>query len=695
MRARYFFALMAVALLVLALTQFVIFQQSLLLGEWLYRLLLVNVALIVLITGGVLTAAVRFWRQWRKGGGGSLLAKRLTAWFLAIALLPAGALYVVSAGGIFRGIESWFSTPLGHAFAEGEAFGKHVLGLEFNRLLRDARNLAQTLDGGQALPFWRYDLQLLYQVDNVVMYDENGAPLDAVGEAEPLSAPARKELAENRAYHNVSEGSVRHLEVVVPMPGRRGSALKVSRALPEGIDSGLAEISRGREAYQQLLILRRGLVYSFFATLTLTFVIVLAMSLWASMRLGAHLFRPLTRMAKAAVSVGHGDFDYRLPVGEQDDEIAQVSRAFNTMVDDLGESRRQIGERQRELSSTNNYLENLLSSMTSGVLTVDADGRLKRFNGNAEVLLGVSLGELSGQHFEDWTTMPEIAKMTREVMDGNAESEDRLSLADGRTLLVRLRRLPPPGGVLIMADDISREIDAERETVWQEASQRFAHEIKNPLTPIQLAADRLKTKLAGKLDDKDEKLLIHLSDIITRQIVSMREMVDTFRLYAGGRSRRKTSLDLNAVAAEVAQLYERPQLTLRMDWVEELPQVRGDATLLRQALHNIMGNAVEAAAASPSPLVAIKTALENGHAAVIIEDNGGGVPQHIKIFKPYQTSKEKGTGLGLVIVRKIMEEHGGEACLENIPGGARAILRFPLPSEPAASESAAENKIRD
>ena len=684
MSGRLLFLLLAVPLTVLVATQIIIFQQSPIVGEWLYPLLIANIILIVVMLIALATAAVQFWRRWRQGEGGTRLASRLTGLFLAIAFLPAAVLYVVSAGGIFRGIESWFSMPLGHAFDEGETFGKHVLGLEFNRLFRDARNLAKVLDGGQSLPFWRYDLQLLYQVDDIIIYDIDGAPLaSAIGEEEPLGAPVLKELRRNRAYRNVSKGPRRNLEIIIPMPSqRKGYALKVARALPEGIDLGLSEVERGRQAYQNLLILRRGLHYSFIATLTLSFMIVVTAALWASTRLGANLFQPLTRMAKAAAAVGRGDFRYRLPVGAQDDEIAQLSREFNSMVDDLQQTRLEIAERQETLSKTKTYLENLLESLTVGVLTVDANGRLVLFNKNATPMLGVDIDELTDLHFDDWDTLPQIADMICEIVSGGDDYlERRMPATDGRMLVVRLRRLPEAGGggVLVMIADISRQMEEERELVWQEASQRFAHEIKNPLTPIQLAAERLQNKLMDKLGEEEQTLLRRLSGTITNQVDAMREMVDAFRLYAGQKSGAKAAKDLNAIAAEVAQLYERPGLILQTRWDNTLPPLKCDAVLLRQVLHNLLGNALEAAtAATDSPRIMIMTEHRCGQAVVLVEDNGGGIPSHINIFTPYQTTKEKGTGLGLAIVRKIMDSHEGTVKLENIDGGTRATLIFPL-----------------
>ena len=681
MKPKWFYALMMPPLAVLIVTQVITFQQSPLAGEWLYPLLVANVILIVLMLLIITAAAVFFLRKWRRGGG-SRLAARLAGLFLAMGLLPATGLYVVSASSVFRGIESWFSTPLGHAFEEGIAFGQHVLGREFERLERDARSMAAAIESGRSLPFWGDDLQLLYRVDDIAIYDQDGRPqVNSLSPlSEPLSAAALKTLRDRRAYRAVSADR-RSVESVIPLPSRRsGFALKVSRAIPDNIADGLREIEQGRQAYEKLLILRRGLLYSFMATLTLSFAMVLLVSLWASIRLGARLFRPLNRMATAASAVGRGDFNYRLPASPAGDEIAQLSQAFNAMVDDLELSRRQIGERQAALSKANAYLENLLESLTAGVLTVDGDGCLRQFNGNAEQLLKTPLSPLKGKHFRDWTAAEDIAALVGEFMKGGGDVAEHRRAEGERMLVVRLRRLTSAGGMLVIVDDISRQIKAEREAVWEEASQRFAHEIKNPLTPIRLAAERLENKLGDKLEGEERGMLSRLSSTIINQVEAMREMVDAFRLYASEKSGRSERMDLGAMAAELAGLYERPGLTIHRRLAENIPPIRGDAVALRQALHNILSNAVDAAAGAKAPQLWLCAEPESGGGAVLsVEDNGGGVPEEMlaEAFKPYRTGKKKGTGLGLSIAQKIMKDHGGSLTLENTPEGARASLRFP------------------
>ncbi|MGU9951925.1 MAG: ATP-binding protein [Gammaproteobacteria bacterium WSBS_2016_MAG_OTU1] len=681
MKPRTFYLLLALPLTVLILTQVIIFQQSPLAGEWLYPLLIVNVVLIVLMLGFIITTATIFFRQWRKGAGGSQLASRLIGLFLAMAFLPTAGLYLVSASSVFRGIESWFSTPLGRAFEEGIAFGQHVLGQEFRRLEGDARNLALAIDSGRSLPFWRDDLQLLYKVDDIAIYDKEGSSsLSALTEpANALGAPVLKTLADGKVYRTVSANR-RSLEVAMLLPYQRsGYALRVTRALPEGIAEGLIQVEQGGQQYQKLLILRRGLLYSFMATLTLAFTIVLAGALWGSSRLGARLFKPLSRMAAAATAVGRGDFTYRLPGDAKGDEIARLGHAFNSMVDDLGQSRIQSNKRQAALSQANAYLENLLSSLTAGVLTVNANGQLEQYNAAAESLLSLSLSSLKSKHFSEWETLPTISTIVGEFMNTVGEDVAEQGLQDsGRMLMVRLRRLPHAGGVLVMIDDISRQIEEEREAVWEEASQRFAHEIKNPLTPIQLASERLQNKLSSKLEGEDKKMLDRLSTTIIKQVDDMREIVDDFRLYASNKSGHKEEVDLNDMVAELVGLYERPGLEICRQFTAEAPRIYGNPVALRQALHNILGNAADAVAESPTARIMIQTAIQNSKAAVIVEDNGGGIAPNIlaDIFKPYQTTKEQGTGLGLAIVRKIMKDNGGEARLENITGGARATLIF-------------------
>ena len=665
------------------LTQVVTFQQTPLDGKWLYPLLWANVVLIVVMLGGLAVVAVRFWRRWRQGAAGSRMASRLAGFFLAMALLPAAGLYAVSATSIFRGIESWFDTPLERAFEEGIAFGQYVLRQEFGRLEGDVRNLVLSIERGRSLPFWLDDLLLLYQVDNIIVYDDQGEPVVSALSKTPtaLPSPILRDLQSKRVHRGLSAGVRRNLEVTMLMPNQRnGYALRAVRALPEGIDAGLAEVERGQREYENLLIARRGLRYSFMATLTLSFVFVLTVSLWASVMLGGKLLRPLSQMAAAAAAVGRGDYNHRLQVGERDDEISQLGRAFNAMVDALRTTRRQISERQNALTEANAYLESLLASMTTGVLAVDAEGRLARFNQTATEMLGVALAPFNQKNYREWNALPEIADMVDNAMKSNTAAEQQMAVGE-RMLVVRVRRLPPTagGGVLVMTDDISRQIEAEREAVWEEASRRFAHEIKNPLTPIQLSAERLSTKLRGKLAPSEEELLERLSRTIINQVTAMREMVDSFGLYAGDHHREKTVVDLSAIATEVAQLYERPPVVLHLDIAKDLPQITGDAVLLRQALHNLLLNAAEAAAANAFPQIWVTTMRHEGGAVLVIEDNGGGISEAMqeRAFRPYQTSKKRGTGLGLAIVHKIMDEHGGTVRLENTTRGARASLIFP------------------
>ena len=679
--------LLAASLITLALTHIATFQAVTLVGGWLQTLLLINIILIVVMLILVTAAGWRLWRAWRRDTAGAKLSARLAGLFLLVALVPASALYLVSAGGVFRGIESWFDTPLDRAFEKGADFGRHVLRQEFARLEEVARGIASDIDSGRRpLPFWLDDLRLLYQLDDVIVTDATGRPLsgELAGGGSGLSAAAITALRERGTHHTLSGfGTQRNIEVSVLMPYQRaGYALRVSRALPEGISEGLHDIESGRQEYEKLLLLRRGLLFSFMATLTLSFMTVLAVALWASLRLGTRLVRPLVEMAEAALAVGRGNFKQRLPIAAgPDNEMTQLSRAFNAMVDDLDQSRQQVSERQVALAEANTYLENLLSSLSAGVLATDSQGRLTHINQSAKQILNAPMESWMGQTYHHWEIIPDIAAMFKEASEGEeGDIERRLPQKDGRMLLARARLLPANagGGVLVVVDDISRQLQAERDATWEEASQRFAHEIKNPLTPIQLAAERLQRKLGGKLTATDEQLLARLSTTIINQVSAMREMVDEFRLYADDKRRRAETVNLNALLEDVTQLYERPNLRLDLRLAADLPPVAGDTVLLRQVLHNLLGNAAEAVAQSPLPWISVETVVDNGRAIVKIADNGGGVQPEMleQAFEPYVTSKKSGTGLGLAVVRKVMEELGGSASLKNIKGGACAELRF-------------------
>lgn len=681
-------ALFAAALLATIATHLAIYQKTDIFQAQFKILLAVDGALIALLAAAILWMVARQVRAWRSGEPGARLSLRLTLLFWGISLLPAVLLYSVSVSAVFRGIESWFDAPLGRSFERGIAFGQDVIGGEFARLEQVARDIAASPQMQRsALDFYIGDAVALYGIDSIALLGARGEPLAQAGQRRetPLSAAAVQRALRDGLHLNLSGSGIdRAIEVGVPVRRARGAALLlVARALPADIAEGLAEIERGRQEYEQLQILRGALRWSFVLTMSLALLLILLALGWISLRLGRGLTRPLVRLSLAAEAVGQGDFSRQLRADHPLKEIAHLNHSFNLMVGDLRQLHQETAERQAALRKTNAYLENLLSSLTTGVLTFAADGALSGHNAAAERFFQAPLKGLVGQ-----TRLPPspLAAALEEAvaelrLGGEGGVEKRAALPGGEALLLRALALPATagGGLLVMVDDISRQIRAEREATWEEASQRFVHEIKNPLTPIQLAAERLGGKLGGKLAPEDDKVLRRLVDMIVSQVAAMREMVDAFRDYANKQSAQLTErVDLHGLLQQVLYFYENRQVRIARHLQEGLPPVSGNAVTLRQLLHNIVGNAMDALDGRADGRIDIRTAADGGWVELRVEDNGGGVPADMlqSLCEPYVTNKPQGTGLGLAVVRKTVDEHGGRLAIENGENGLRVSVRL-------------------
>lgn len=673
-------------------THLAIYRQTDEFQEWFPLLLAIDGLLILLLLATAAIMAGRLFLQWRRGVRGARLSLRLTALLSTMSILPALLLYGVSVGAVFRGIESWFDLPLGESFERGIAFGQDVIGREFDRLEYVARDIARgAAQQRGGLTFYLDDARLLYSLQKVAAYNGAGQLVAASGDpASRLAPPAliRRDLDKTPYIHLQGDGLDRLLAVGVPIPLGRGTggALLVTRALPGPIAEGLAQIDLGRKRYEKLKFLRAGLRQSFILTMTLSLSIILLAIGWLSLRLGSKLTRPLVQLSAAAEAVGGGDFRPRLRPDEPIEEMAQINRAFNTMVGELHTSQRQAAERQAALTAANAYLENLLSSLTTGVLTFHADGLFS--GGNAAAARFFPHPPTAGAPLPPGKLAQAInaavtAALAPPAVSSPDTREDRILLPDGSELLLRILPLSAAagGGALAMIDDISRQMRAEREATWEEASRRFVHEIKNPLTPIQLAAERLHHKLADKLSAPDRAMLARLSDMIVNQVGAMRQMVDSFRDYADKRSAPPASpLRLNDLLTQVLYFYETADATLHLHLCADNPQIMGNAVTLRQMLHNIIGNAAAAVSGKSDATIDIATAIAADMVELRVQDNGGGAPAAIlgKLCEPYVTTKRDGTGLGLAVVRKTVDEHGGTLHLKNHDAGLRVTVRLPM-----------------
>ncbi|HHB12055.1 MAG TPA: HAMP domain-containing protein, partial [Chromatiales bacterium] len=443
--------------------------------------------------------------------------------------------------------------------------------------------------------------------------------------------------------------------------------------------------------YNQLLYLRRPLKQSFMLTLSLVLLLAVLFAAWAAFQWAQRLLEPIRELARGTRAVARGEYGERLAVSRLDD-LGMLLQSFNEMTERLAEAREAAEASQRLVERQRAYLETLLENLSSGVVSLDPQGRLRTLNRAAAQILGVRAPErLIGRDIETLrrgndTFALFIDQLAAQLHGADEECHIQLALQgkEGRKIVMCHGVRLPTGGQVIVFDDVTALIQAQRDAAWAEVARRLAHEIKNPLTPIQLSAERLRRKLLGKLGAEEARILDRATQTIVAQVEAMKSMVNAFGEYARQPRGEVGMVDVNQLVRDVAELYRANAAgaRLELDLAPELPKVRADADRLRQVLHNLFNNALEALGERGDGWVRVVTRGSADGEAVEVEvsDNGPGIPEEMleRLFEPYVTSKSRGTGLGLAIVKKIVEEHGGTVWAENRPeGGARLVIRLP------------------
>jgi nitrogen fixation/metabolism regulation signal transduction histidine kinase len=664
---------------------------------------------------------------------GSKLGLRLMAVFALMAIIPGGLVYAISVQFLNRSIDSWFDVPVDQAFESALDLGRSALEASSTELLRRARDASlRAADGTGDASTISNQIRLQYRWDEVAVVGEDASirgwssertgpntPATRLLLEKPLASEVRDAIAKGpqKFTETLNDGSI-YFRVVILIPAapslQGARVLQIMQAAPKKLITDAQLVESGARDYQRLQLLRDGLKRVFALTLTLAMVLTLFSAIALSFLLSERLSAPLSALAEATRAIAKGDFTKLNPVQSRD-EFGVLTQSFNTMTRQLSEASSVVANKQIELETANAYLESILGNLTSGVVTLDETMRAKSINKIARDMLGIDDLSINGLALPEWaTSRPSLEPMIREIAEEislrreplrgkpwekqfTIDVSDKLTMAptntvqmraaSKRTLLVRgtrLRREVDTGYVLVF-DDITSLIQAQRDAAWGEVARRLAHEIKNPLTPIQLSAERLQMKLSGVLPPAEREMLDRATNTIVSQVAALKGMVDDFSSYSRATRMRPALVDLNELVNDVLALYQSMPPQLVVSLAATTPMVLADPAMIRQVIHNLMQNAQDALGNTHSPTITVTTSLDEERVTLSVADNGTGIRDDVmnRIFEPYVTTKARGTGLGLPIVKKIVDEHRGTVVAENrLPTGASISITLPLVNSP-------------
>jgi nitrogen fixation/metabolism regulation signal transduction histidine kinase len=683
-------------------------------GEYYKILLYLNIALAGVL---ILLIGYQLWqlaKKIRNGVMGSRLTLRYLGAFALMAIIPGLIVYLVSVNFLTRSIESWFNVKVESALDGGLSLGQRALDIMLQDVEDKAENMAINLAFQPTRSHFSMlnDLREKSGIQDATLLTPQGRII-SVSSSDPSSflpdLPSIPQLrqAQNRIYGKIEPipNKGLYLRVLAPVSVQELAGetriLQLLQPVPKSLSNTAEAVQEVYRDYQELSYSRDSLKDIFKLTLTLVLMLAMLSALAIAFVLSRRLTQPLTVLAEGTRAIATGDYSKMLPEHGKD-ELGVLVKSFNSMTRQLDDATRATERNRARVEAARGYLETILAHLSSGVLAMNEQGELRTYNLIASNILGLQLAQFESQHFSNigksQPFLTEFVQLLQSHFDLTKHKEQEkheltkqleiIRPQGKQLLLVRATRLPATAGngFVVVFDDITTMAQAQRDAAWGEVARRLAHEIKNPLTPIQLSAERLQHKLSAKLDSDDANLLQRATDTIVNQVTAMKSMVNEFSEYARAPSAILSKLNINKLIKDVSALYEgntdnNEQAKITYHLMPNMPDIKGDATMLRQVLHNLMQNAQDALKQTPNPEILVQTSFDETAIKLLVKDNGQGFSPDLlaHAFEPYVTTKAHGTGLGLAIVKKMIEEHHGQIKIENnATGGACVGIVLPI-----------------
>ena len=689
-----------------------------------------NMVFAALLLAVIAWFGVRLFFRLRQGKFGSRLLVKLASIFALVGILPGLLIYAVSYQFVTRSIEVWFDTKVEVALDAGLNLSRSTLESLSNELATSVRSASQEVAGAsnQSLPLVLEKIRTQLDANEVTLWQFNGVTLASANQERYQLQPERPTPAEWRQVRSqgiswrseglddnlVASAVQPRITVLVQIAGAgfqldgQGRVLQVVKKLPPVLVANALAVLDANRQYQERALARDGLKRMYIGTLTLSLFLAVFGAVLLAVILGNQLARPLLLLAEGVRDVAAGDLSPRA-VLQGKDELDGLTRAFAQMTEQLAQARRTVESSMAQVNLARSHLQTMLDNLTAGVVLLDTQGHILSINPGATRILQLPLAVHLGKALTDIEGLQVFGRQVMEQFHEFASEQQRsldhwqqsfeidtktqqtfVEFGPDRqlhTTLVARGAVLPQGEWLLVFDDITEIVSAQRSQAWSEVARRLAHEIKNPLTPIQLSAERLEMKLADKLVGTDQTLLHKSVKTIVDQVDALQRLVNEFRDFGRLPQARLQALDLNHLLQEMMPLYDNDNALVPVSWHlnADIPLVLGDAAQLRQVVHNLIQNAQDASAQSTQPMVHVWTeqAATSQRVRLRIVDNGSGFSESVlqRAFEPYVTTKAGGTGLGLAVVKKIADEHQARIEIKNrLEGdetvGAQVSLSF-------------------
>ena len=703
-------ALLFFGMLVLLYLMSAATENSAQFGRMYSVMLIVAVSGLILLVSLITINLIQLVRRYRKRVMGSRMTLRLVTLFIVLSLLPVSVVYYFSLQFLHSGIDSWFDVKVDRAMEDAMELSRSALDVRMRQLLHDTKEMANEISGQPVsmISVTLNDLRNRNNVSELTLLNSNGKII-ASNSIDPGSIiPDRPDesillqLKQGLSYVGLDpiKDAQLNIRVVINVPTTEPTAethiLQALYPVAERLGTLADNVQTAYAQYAELAYLRKPLIYSFTMILSLTLLLGILTAVLSAIFVSQRLVSPIQQLAEGTRAVADGNYDKRIPLPGTD-EMGLLIFSFNQMTHRISQARDTETQSKQLVENQRSFLQGVLSKLSSGVLSIDAKQQLQTANPASCQILDIDADKFIGKDIEQISKQnPYLDSFINHIKPHLANLEEdwreeiHLFGNEGhQVIMCRGAQLSNDvdSGQVIVFDDVTVMMQAQSDKAWSEVARRLAHEIKNPLTPIQLSAERLRHKCLDKMTPDDAEILDRATHTIVQQVDVMKDMVNAFSEYARSPQIRLIPIDLPRLINEVLELYRNNtnNTKIKLELESDTVNIEADAGRLRQLMHNLLKNAIDASTENQNPTIKISSRHINKNNEAFIElrvsDNGPGIPETIlpNVFDPYVTTKTKGTGLGLAIVKKIVEEHNGVLWAENNKhGGACIVIRFPV-----------------